>query len=95
MAVLVEAIDGSDDAGGAGEDSAPLLEGEVGGDDRGALLVATADDVVEHVGRRAVAGKISELRRGDHQHCEELGLDALRGPMVKASTTAVARAVSR
>jgi hypothetical protein len=38
VAVLVEAVDEGDDAGGAGEDGAPLLVGEVGGDDRGALL---------------------------------------------------------
>jgi hypothetical protein len=32
VAVLGEAVDESADAGGAGEDGAPLLEGEVGGE---------------------------------------------------------------
>ena|SRR3981081_916351 len=46
-----EAIDEADDAGSAREDGAPLLEGEIGGDDNRALLVPAADDVVEQVRR--------------------------------------------
>src|ERR1700694_1442349 len=50
MAVLGEAVDEGCDAGSTGEDGAPLLVGEVGADDGGALLVAATDEVVEQVG---------------------------------------------
>ena len=39
VAVLGEAVDEGDDAGGTREDGVPLLVGEVGGDEGGALLV--------------------------------------------------------
>ena len=42
VAVLGEAVDESDDAGGARKRVAPLLEREVGRDDRRALLVPAA-----------------------------------------------------
>ena len=61
MAVLGEAIDEGDDAGGPGEDGAPLLEGEVRRDDRRDALVAATDDVVEDVGGAAVARQIAQL----------------------------------
>ena len=61
MAVLRETVDECDDASGTRKRSAPLLEAEVGGDDRGALLVASADDVVEDVCGSGVAGQVSEL----------------------------------
>jgi hypothetical protein len=61
VAVLGEAVDEGDDAGGAWEDSAPLLKGQVGGDDGRAVLVAAADDVEEDVGGAAVAGQIAQL----------------------------------
>jgi hypothetical protein len=55
MAVLSEAVDKSDDAGRTRERVAPLLEREIGGDDRRALLVPTADDVVENERARTLA----------------------------------------
>lgn len=61
VAVLREAVDECDDAGSAGERVAPLLEGEVGGDDRRALLVASADDAVEDVRGAGIAGQVAEL----------------------------------
>jgi hypothetical protein len=61
VAVLGEAIDEGDDTGGTREDGPPLFEGQVGGDDRGAVLVAAADDVEEDVGGAAVAGQVAEL----------------------------------
>jgi hypothetical protein len=61
VTVLGEAVDEGRDAGGAGEDGGPLLEGEVGGDDGGALLVAAGDDGVEAVGGAAVGGEVAEL----------------------------------
>jgi len=48
--VLREAINERGDACRAGEYRAPLLEGDVCGEHRGSLLVATTDDVVEQVG---------------------------------------------
>jgi len=47
VAVLSKPVVERDDARGARERGAPLLEGQVGRDDRRTLLVATADDVVE------------------------------------------------
>ena len=61
MAVLAEAVDEGDDAGGAGERGAPLLEAEVGRDDRRALLVAPADNVVEDVGGAGVTRQVAEF----------------------------------
>lgn len=61
VAVLGEAVDERHHAGGAGEDGAPLLEGEVGGDDRRGALVTAADEVIEDLGGAAAAGQIAEL----------------------------------
>ena len=61
VAVLSEAVDEGDDAGGAGEDGAPLLEGEIRGDDRRAVLMAAADDVIEEVGGAVIAWEIAKL----------------------------------
>jgi hypothetical protein len=61
MAVLGEAVDECDDAGCSGEDCAPLLESEIGRDDRRALLVAPADDVEENVSGSAVAGQVTKF----------------------------------
>jgi hypothetical protein len=49
VAVLCEAVDEGHDTRGAGEDSAPLLEGQICGDDSRALLVTPADDVVQKI----------------------------------------------
>ena len=43
------------------EHGAPLLEGEVGGDDDAPGLVPATDDVEEQVGGAAVAGDVPEL----------------------------------
>ncbi|MGD0639069.1 MAG: hypothetical protein ABSA72_13630 [Nitrososphaerales archaeon] len=61
MTVFDETIDESDDAGCTGEDGRPVLEGEIGGDHDGVLLVAPADDVEEEVGRARVAGEVADL----------------------------------
>ena len=61
VAVLVETVDERGDAGGAGEHGAPLLEREVGADDRRALGVSAANDVVEDVRGAAVARDVPEL----------------------------------
>lgn len=61
MAVLRKAVDKSDDASGAWEDGAPLFESEIGSDDCRALLVATADEIVEDVGGAVVTRQISQF----------------------------------
>jgi hypothetical protein len=58
VALVAETIDESADAGGTGEDGAPLLEGEVGRDDGGAARMAPADDVIEEIRRLAIAWQI-------------------------------------
>lgn len=61
VAVLDEAIDEGGEAGGVVEDGRPVLVGEVGGDDDGAVFVPSTDDVEEQVGRAAVGGDLTEL----------------------------------
>ena len=55
---MAQAVDEGDDAGGAGEDAAPVGEGAIGGDDRRDLLIATIDDLEEQVGRAVVVGEV-------------------------------------
>src|SRR5437588_5005395 len=53
-----------DDGGGhdlVGKDLAPVGEAAVAGEDDGALLVATADDLEDPVGRGLVQGQVAEL----------------------------------
>ena len=61
LAMLGKAVDESDDASGARKDGAPLLVRQVGGDDGGFGFVPATDDVVQEVGRSAVAGQVSEF----------------------------------
>ena len=61
MAVLDEAVDQRADARGPREEGAPLLEGQIRGDDGGASQVPTGDDVVQDVGRAVVTGQIAYL----------------------------------
>lgn len=52
-----------DGAGGSGvvEELAPILEGEIGGDDGRGTLVALVEDLVEQVGPASVEGEVAEL----------------------------------
>ena len=47
LTAMDEAVDDSDHAGGVGENLAPLGKRFIGGDDGGALLVASGDDLEE------------------------------------------------
>jgi hypothetical protein len=52
------------DGGGSGavvEQVAPVLEGQVGGDDGGGALVALVEDLVEQVGAAGVEAQVAEL----------------------------------
>ena len=59
--VVGEAVDERDGAGGVGEDGVPLLEGQVGGEEQGAVLVTAADELEEEVGGARVVGEVSDL----------------------------------
>jgi len=48
--VVHQPVDHGDDAGGIGEDLAPLGEGSVGGDEGAFVLVAAADQLEQQVG---------------------------------------------
>jgi RepB plasmid partitioning protein len=52
-----------DGAGGSGvvEELAPVLEGQVGGDDGRGALVALVKDLVEQVGAACIEGQVSDL----------------------------------
>ena len=56
-----QAVDEGDDTGCVGEDFTPLGKGFVGGDDNGALLVASGHDLEEQVRVAVVVGQISGL----------------------------------
>ena len=59
--VVGQAVDEGDGAGGVGEDGVPVFEGQVGGDEQGAVLVTAADELEEEVGGPCVIGEISHL----------------------------------
>ena len=59
--VVGESVDEGDGARGIGEDGVPVFEGQVGGDEQGAVLVAAADELEEEVGSASVVGEVSEL----------------------------------
>ncbi len=59
--VLDEAVDEGGHAGRAREDSVPLLEGQIGGEDERAAFVPAGDDVVQEVGGLAAARQIADL----------------------------------
>ena len=56
-----QAVDEGDGAGGVGEDGVPAFEGQIGGDEQGAVLVAAADELEEEVGGPCVVGEISHF----------------------------------
>ena len=60
------------------EDGAPLLEGQVRGDDDRALLVAAADDVEEQIGGASVAGDVAEFVENQQVRCD-VSLETTRG----------------
>jgi len=47
--------------GGVVEELAPLLEGQIGGDDGGSALVASVEDLVEQVCTASIEAEVSEL----------------------------------
>ena len=61
LGVVRQAVDEGDGTGRVRKDGAPLLEGEVRGDDQGLLLVPAADDLEEEVGRVRVVREIADL----------------------------------
>jgi len=60
----------------AGEDRGPYLEGQVGGDDGGAVLVAPAEDVEQELASALREGDVSELVDDRQVHPGELVLEA-------------------
>ena len=61
VGVVDEAVDERDDAGGAGEHLVPVGERAVGGDQGALGLVASADQLEQHVGVAVGVGEISDL----------------------------------
>ena len=56
-----EAVDQRGDAAGVGEDVGPFVEGEIGREDEGLLLVAPRDDLEEQVRGAGVVGEVADL----------------------------------
>ena len=54
-------VDQGDGARGVGKDGVPVLEGQVGGDQQGAVLVASADDLEDQVRGAGVVGEVAEF----------------------------------
>lgn len=63
--MLGEVVDERHYAGSAGEDCAPLLEGEGGGDNGRGALATAADEMIEDLGGAAVSrGSSCDATRG-------------------------------
>ena len=60
----------------AGEDRSPFLEGQVGGDDGGAVLVALAEHVEQQLTAGLRQGHVSEFVDDQETDLGELGLEA-------------------
>ena len=59
--VVGQSVNQGDGARGVGKDGVPALERQVGGDQQGAVFVATADELEDQVGGAGVVGEVSEL----------------------------------
>src|SRR3954453_4788350 len=65
LGVVDEPVDQRDDAGGIGENLAPLGKGAVGGDHRASGLVAAGDQFEHQVGMAVGVGEVADFI--DHQ----------------------------
>lgn len=61
--------DGRGQGGIVVEDARPLLVDGVGGNERGAALIAGADDLEEQIGALLVHGKVSEFVDDQQSRC--------------------------
>ena len=78
VAVMGEAVEERGGHLGVAEDGRPFAEGEVRGDDDGALLVELADQVEEQLSAGLGKGQIAEFVEDDEVHaCEIIGHAAL------------------
>ena len=59
--VVGQTVDEGDGTGGVGEDGVPVLKGQVGGDEQGAVLVTAADELEEEVGGTRVVAEVADL----------------------------------
>ena len=59
--MVSEAIQQSGNASGIGKNLVPFLEGSVGSDNHGTLLVAAVDDLVEKVCGVVVVGEVGQF----------------------------------
>ncbi len=66
----------------AGEDRDPFLEGQVGGDDGGAVLVALAEDFEQELAACLRQRDAAELVDDEQVDLGELGLEAEQSPLV-------------
>ena len=66
----------------AGEDGGPFLEGQVRGDDCGAVFVAPAEDVEQQLASGLRQGHVSEFVDDQEADLGELGLEAEQSLLV-------------
>ena len=59
--VMHQPVDQGDHAGGIGEDFIPFAEGTVGGNDGGALFIASVDDFEQQVCMPVAVGQIADF----------------------------------
>ncbi len=52
---------GGSHGGITGEDSGPVLEGDIGGNDDGAVLVAFGDDLEQQLSTSLIEGEVAEF----------------------------------
>ena len=61
QALVDEPVGDGGGGGGVVEELAPVLEGEIGGDDGGGALIAAIEDLVEEVGAAGIEGEVAQL----------------------------------
>ena len=76
--VMDESVHKSDNAGGGGEDLAPLAKGFVGGQEDGLVAVAAGDDLEEQIGVAVVVREVSEFVDGQKLRSCVVGESALQ-----------------
>ena len=61
LGMVGQAVDQGDGARGVGKDGVPAFEGQVCGDQQGAVLVASADELEDQVGGAGVVAEVAYL----------------------------------
>ena len=59
--MMGETIQQRDDGSGVWKDQVPVLEGTIGRDENGTVLITAVDDLVEQISSMSVVGEVTDL----------------------------------